>query len=338
VVSILEYKTKFWRMVKNKLGFWMINPILTITLILFALTRAAMGEKYSFERELMATRFIIVCYTDDQEVAKIAAESAFVIGEKMNAMASDYMPSSELNQLVGKPINTPIPLTPLFYEILNDSREMAVATHGCFDPTLGPLTKLWRETRRNKQLPDSEKLAAARSAVGWEKFTLDKKTQSVTLLNKNMSFDLGGIAKGYVADLMLESLVAAGLKQSMITAGGDIRLGEPPPGREGWNVAVRTFEPAKPDDILTLSNAAISTSGDLYQSVEIDGVNYSHILNPKTGLGLTQRIAATVIADQAKLSDAIATAACVMGESSDTEFKKIPGVRDVRIRILKNKN
>lgn len=153
---------------------------------------------------------------------------------------------------------------------------------------------------------------------------------------ENMAFDLGGIAKGYAADLMLESLAAAGMKQSMIAAGGDIRLGDPPPGRDGWNVAVQTFDLNKRDEILTLSNAAVSTSGDLHQSVEIDGVKYSHVLDPNTGLGLTQRIAATVIADQAKFSDPIATAACVMGADAAETLKKLPGVREVKIRTLQN--
>ena len=313
-----------------------MRSFLTATSILLSLSLAAMGEKFSFQRELMSTRFTIVCYTDDQATAQKAAEAAFAIGEKMNAVASDYLPESELNQLASKPIDTPVALSQLLLDLLEYSHQLAEKTQGAFDPTLGPLTKLWRETRNNKRLPDTETLQAARATVGWKHFTLDKKSSSITLLHKNMAFDLGGIAKGYAADLMLESMIAAGLPQSMITAGGDVRLGNPPPGRDGWNVAVQTFDLEKRDEILTLSNCAVSTSGDLHQSVEIDGVKYSHILDPKTGLGLTKRIAATVVADTAKLSDAIATAACVMGEGSAGDLKKIPGVREVKIRTLQD--
>ncbi|MES2981186.1 MAG: FAD:protein FMN transferase [Verrucomicrobiota bacterium] len=299
-----------------------------------SLTLSAVAEKWSFERELMATRFTIVCYSDDPAAAQAAAESAFAIAEKVNAVASDYLPNSELKQLASKPIDTPVSLSPLFYDLLDHSRNMAESTQGAFDPTLGSLTKLWRETRHRKSLPDPEKLEAARAAVGWKHFTLHPKNHSITIRQKNMEFDLGGIAKGYAADLMLESLIAAGLPQSMVTAGGDIRLGNPPPGRDGWNVAVQTFELNKRDEILVLSNAAVSTSGDLHQSVEIDGVKYSHILDPRTGLGLTRRIAATVIADTGKLSDPIATAACVLGEDGSEALKKIPGVRGIKMRTL----
>ena len=313
-----------------------MHRFLTYWVALFSFTHSAMGEKFSFERELMATRFSIVCYTDDHAAAQKAAEAAFAIGEKMNAIASDYLLNSELNQLVSKTVDTPIPLNSLLYELLEYSREISETTQGAFDPTLGPLTKLWRETRLHKRLPDPEKLKTARESVGWKHFTLDQKNQSITLFKKNMAFDLGGIAKGYAADLMLESMIASGLPQSMIVAGGDVRLGNPPSEREGWNVAVKTFDLEKRDEILTLSNCAVSTSGDLHQSVEIDGVKYSHILDPKTGLGLTKRIAATVIADTAKLSDAIATASCVMGEGSAGDLKKIPGVREVKIRTLQD--
>ena len=318
----------------SRLGSLILSSFLTTPVILLSLTLAAMGEKFSFERELMATRFTIVCYTDDQAAAQKAAENAFAIGEKVNAVASDYLPDSELSQLTTKPIDTPFQLTPLLYDLLEYSRQLAESTQGAYDPTLGPLTKLWRETRKIKQLPDPEKLKSARNAAGWKHFTLDEKNHSITLLQKNMEFDLGGIAKGYTADLMLESLVAAGLPQSMIVAGGDIRLGDSPPGREGWNVAVKTFDLNKRDEILVLSNAAVSTSGDLHQSVEIDGVKYSHIVDPSTGLGLTRRIAATVIADAGKISDGIATAACVLGEDGSEMLKKIPGVREVKIRTL----
>ena len=307
---------------------------LTAPIILLLSLVSSATEKWSADRELMGTRFTIVCYTDDQVAAKNAVEAAFAIGEKVNAVASDYLPHSELQQLASKPIDTQISLTPFFYDLLGYSQGIAKSTQGAFDPTLSPLTKLWREVRERKHLPDPERLSAARETVGWNYFTLDEKTHSVTLLKKNMAFDLGGIAKGYAADLMLESLIAAKITQSMIVAGGDIRLGDPPPGRDGWHVAVQTFDLKKRDEILVLSNAAVSTSGDLHQSVEIDGVAYSHILDPRTGLGLTQRIAATVIADSGKISDPIATAACVLGEESSDSLKKIPGVREVKIRTL----
>ena len=300
--------------------------LLSLSISCLAVVGAA--EKFSFERPLMGTKFGVVCYAESRVVAEKAAEKAFSKAEEINAVASDYLPESELSLLSTKSIGAPVPLSPLLFDLLDHSRRIAEATGGAFDPTLGPMTKLWRKTRTSGRLPNAENLAAARYACGWRHFTLDPEARTITLLRENMAFDLGGIAKGYAADLMLDSLAAAGIRQALVTAGGDIRLGDAPPGREGWNVAVKTFEVTKNEEILTLSNAAVSTSGDLHQSVEIEGVTYSHILDPATGLGLTRRVAASVIADEAKLSDALATAACVLGPDA---LKNFPGVREVRV-------
>lgn len=152
-----------------------------------------------------------------------------------------------------------------------------------------------------------EKLRSALARTDWQHFTLDPGSRTIALHRGNMAFDLGAVAKGYAADLMLESLAGNGISRSMIAAGGEIRLGDPPPGRDGWPVALQTFDRSRPDEVVTLTNAAVSTSGDLHQSVEIDGIRYSHILDPGTGLGLTRRIAAIAIANEAKLSDALST-------------------------------
>lgn len=291
-------------------------------------------EKFRFERQLMGTRFMIVCYTHDKDRARQAAETAFTLAEDINKVASDHVNDSELAKLSGAATGSTVVISPLLFDLVKHSRLIADVTGGAFDPTLGPLTKLWRETRSSGLLRDAEALASAREAIGWKHFTLDASTRCITLHKANMRFDLGAVAKGYAADLMLESLAKAGIKYAMIAAGGDIRLGDPPPGREGWRVAVTTFDSTKADEVLVLSNAAVSTSGDLHQSVEIDGVTYSHILDPNTGLGLTRRVAATVIASEAKFSDPISTAACVLGPDASDALKKLPGVREVKIRIL----
>ncbi len=288
-------------------------------------------EKFRFERPLMGTRFTVVCYAADHAIAAKAAAAAFSKAEEVNQAASDYLPESELSLLASKPADSPIPLSPLLYDLLDHARRLAEATGGAFDPSLGPLTKLWRETRDRGHLPDPEIIRSARARVGWRHFTLDLNSRSITLHRTNMAFDLGGIAKGYAADLMLESLAAAGISRAIIAAGGDIRIGDPPPGREGWQVALQTFDPAGADEVLILSNAAVSTSGDLHQSVEIDGTRYSHILDPGTGLGLTRRIAASVIASEAKLSDPLATAACVLGPARCDGLRDFPGFRELKL-------
>jgi FAD:protein FMN transferase len=298
-------------------------------------TSAAM-ERFTFGRPLMGTRFTVVCFSGHRAAAAVATDAAFAIAEALNTTASDYLPASELSQLASKPTGSPIPLSPTLFELLGHSRRLSAVTGGSFDPTLGPLTRLWRETRDHGRLPDPAILQGARAAVGWRHFDLDPANRTLTLHRENMAFDLGGVAKGYAADLMLDSLAAAGIRQAMVAAGGDIRLGDPPPRSDGWRVALQTFNPSQCDEVLILSNAAVSTSGDLHQAVEIEGVRYSHILDPSTGLGLSHRIAASVIADEAKLSDPLATAACVLGPDGCDGLRMLPGIRMVKVSILQD--
>jgi thiamine biosynthesis lipoprotein len=297
------------------------------------ITASSAGEaRFRFERPMMGTRFVVVVYAKDHSTAQNAANNAFQLAEELNTVASDYLSESELSLLTSKPIGQPIPLSPRLFQLLDHSQRLAEATQGAFDPTLGPLTQLWRKTRDDRRLPACAVLQSTLARVGWRHFTLNAASQTIILHRPNMAFDLGGMAKGYAADLMLESLAANGLSKAMIAAGGDVRLGDPPPGRDGWRVALQTFDLTRTDEVLILANAAVSTSGDLHQSVEIDGIRYSHIVDPHTGLGLTRRLAATVIADEAKISDPLATAACVLGPDRGKTLPGFPGVRDLRWR------
>jgi thiamine biosynthesis lipoprotein len=289
-------------------------------------------EKFRFTRPQMGTRFTVVCYAQDHNRAEKVAAAAFAQAEAVNKVASDYLPESELSRLSHQPAGEPIRLSAMLFDLLENARAIAEETQGAYDPTLGPLTKLWRASWQTGLLPTDEARKKAMAAVGWRHFTLDAASRTITLHRRGMMFDLGGIAKGYAADLMLASLHEQGVAQAMIVAGGDIRVGAPPPGRDGWRVAVKTFDQEKHDEILTLRDGAVSTSGDLYQMIEIDGVRYSHIVDPVTGLGLSRRTAAVVIADQGKISDPLATALCVIGEKGVATLRKRKGVREIKVR------
>jgi thiamine biosynthesis lipoprotein ApbE len=123
-----------------------------------------------------------------------------------------------------------------------------------------------------------------------------------------MQLDSGGIAKGYAADEALAALTSLGIKSALVALSGDIAIGSPPPGRSGWRIRVQ-------DETLTLANAAVSTSGDQFQFVQIDGVRYSHILDPRTGRPLQSAPTVSVIALNGIDADSMATALSVAGLS-----------------------
>ena len=137
----------------------------------------------------------------------------------------------------------------------------------------------------------------------------------MTLLVPNMRLDLGSIGKGYAADQALQILKGRGIDRALVAASGDIAVGNPPPGQRGWKIGIAVLGSATnsaPRTVL-LHNAGISTSGDTEQFIEINGVRYSHIVNPATGLGLTNRIQATVIGPDATTTDCLDTTLSLLG-------------------------
>ncbi|MCP5537146.1 MAG: FAD:protein FMN transferase [Akkermansiaceae bacterium] len=270
-------------------------------------------ERYTYHQAMMGTRFQITLYAQSKTMADEAAMAAFRYADQVNTACSDYDVTSELMQLNDSPANKTIPVSPLLYDVLAKARDVAAATNGAYDPTLGHHSYNWRMARRKMQLPTAGKINQAKASSGWQKYQLDPTNQAVTKTISNMRFDLGGIAKGYAADGMLRILMAHHISQASITAGGEVRLGDPPPGRDGWEVTLSTLDANHrlSPHTLTLSNCAISTSGDLHQSITINGQRYSHIVDPATGLGLTTRRSATVIGETCTQTDALATALCV---------------------------
>lgn len=288
---------------------------------------AADGKAVTIERGLMGTRFAVTCYHTDEALVRKAIAAAFAEADRINGVASDYIADSELLLLSKQPVGQATRVSPLLFRLVKEARDYAEKTDGLFDPTLGPLTKLWRESRRRQALPTPEVLAKAKAACGWKHLILDEKESTIAFAVPGMRLDLGGIAKGQAANAMLAVLVKHGIPRSSVTAGGDVRLGDPPPGEEGWKVGVRTSDKNQNSDTLLLSKCAVSTSGDLQQFVEIDGVRYAHIIDPATGLGLTRHVAATVISPNSAMSDALATACCIADAEKAENIAEALGVR-----------
>jgi len=263
----------------------------------------------------MGTSFEIVLYAPDSELANKAFRAAFTRIAELNRVMSDYDAKSELSKLSNSaPTSVPVELSNDLFRVLAAADLLSRRTEGAFDVTVGPLTKLWRRARRREEFPDADLLQAARAATGYQNLRLDPVTKSAELLVPNMRLDLGGIAKGYAADEALRAMSEAGVTRAIVNAGGDVVASDAPPGEIGWRVGVASLEPnTPPSRFLRLANGAVATSGDIWQHVEIDGIRYSHILNPRTGLGLTIRSSVTIVAASGIVSDSLASAVSVLG-------------------------
>ena len=270
-------------------------------------------RRFEVEQVQMGSPFLFTCYAPSEEAAKNACRDA---GRRVKAIAaalSDYHDASELNRLADSyTVGEPVEVSDDLFRVLTKAKEVSEASGGAFDVTVGPLVRRWRRVRREGVLPTAEERADLLDRVGWEVITLDAEARTVTFTRPGVRPDLGAVAKGYAADEALKVLAAAGITRALIDAGGDLRAGESPPETRGWFVEVEA-EAAKVPTFLSLKTGAVATSGDRYKGVEIDGVRYSHILDPRTGLGLTNGVTATVTAADAVTADALASAVCVLG-------------------------
>jgi thiamine biosynthesis lipoprotein len=272
-------------------------------------------QRYEFTQTEMAVAIHIVLYAADDATARQAAHAAFDRFHQLNAVLSDYDAGSELRRLCrtsseGKAVRVSNDL----WQVLLRAQKLSARSAGAFDVTVGAATRLWRKSRQLKELPSPQALQSVLSRVNYRWIRLHPKDRSVELLRPDLRLDAGGIAKGYANDAALEVLHQHRITRALIEAGGDLRLGDPPPGKPGWRIGVGQTDPKTPPRVyLELKNVALSTSGDMWQFVVIAGKRYSHILDPRTGLGLTDRRQVTVVAPDGTTADGLSTAACVLG-------------------------
>jgi thiamine biosynthesis lipoprotein len=292
--------------------------LFTLLLLWTPVTRAADLHQFSYQQQKMGTIFQIVMYCDDEKVADAAAEAAWNRVDRLNDTFSDYDPNSELSQLSRRtdtgPMPAPVEVSQDMWDLLGRCVEAAELSDGAFDITVGPLTRLQRQSRKVGKLPDPGKLKEALSDIGWRYIKLDREHHRVRLTHAHMQLDVGGIAKGYTADQVLKLLSGRGITRALCGAAGDITVGDPPPGRTDWRVAIQSLkDPEQISDYVHFRNFAVSTSGDTYRSATVNGKRYSHIIDPRTGLGLTYRIGVTTLAPQGTLADWSATAVSILG-------------------------
>ena len=269
--------------------------------------------RFGFTRYLMGTEAKVVLYAADSAEAASAAGQAFDHISALNEQLSDYLIDSEVSRL-SKTRGQPIAIGENLWNVLVKGQKIAHASEGSFDVTVGPLTLLWRKATRRATLPDAVEIANALAAVGYQFLELDPNSRTVQLNGENMRLDLGGIAKGYAADEALKTLVRAGFASAAVDVGGDIALGNAPPGSGGWSVEVFDLntEGELETEKLTLENCGIAVSGDTYRYLEYDGIKYSHIIDPRTGYGVEHERRVAVVAPSAMYADAWASAYSIM--------------------------
>jgi thiamine biosynthesis lipoprotein len=297
--------------------FFRVLPLLTSLLLAVCHLDCAAEElrRFSQIEPHMGVEFEIVLFAADEPTAQGAFTAAFARIAKLDEILSDYSLSSELSKLsAAAPTKEPVQLSDDLFTVLQTSQQLAADSDGAFDVTVGPLTKLWRRARRQKEVPAEEQLKTAFAAVGHRFLKLDSEKKTATLEKPGMRLDLGGIAKGYAADQALAVVTRQGITRALVRASGDIAAADPPPGETGWRVGLAPLNPTDPPSVfVALKQQAISTSGEARQHLVVNGKRYSHLIDPRTGNPLTGRQSVTVIAPRGIDADSLASAIGVLG-------------------------
>ncbi len=286
-------------------------------------------QRYEYRQTRMGMAVRVVLYAPHDTTARHAGRAAFRRMEDLETVLSSYRSSSELNRLSDRAGEGPVSVSRPLFAVLREAQRLARQSEGAFDVTAGPYLNLWSRAREHEELPDSAALRRASARVGWTNVRLNENPRTVRLTVDSMQLNVGGIAKGYILDRALDTLAAEGVSRAMIEAGGDIVVSGSPPDRTGWEIRLPEADSSGHAQPLRLDHAAVSTSGDTHQFVEIDGTRYSHVVDPRTGLGLTHRLLVTIIAEDGTTADGLATTVGVLGADAGRAFldEHYPSVR-----------
>jgi thiamine biosynthesis lipoprotein len=279
-------------------------------------------QPYEAVEAHMGTLFRIKLYAGSPEQAQAGFRAAYARVGQLDDILSDYKPDSELSRLSRAPAGIPFAVSADLFHVVEAAQHLAGQTDGAFDITLGPVIRLWREARKTGRLPDTAALEMAGRLCGYRKLELDAGRHTIKLEQNGMQLDVGGIAKGYAADEALRALSSLGIRSALVAASGDLAFSNPPPGKSGWTIGIDSFDQADAPfaKVLDLANAAVSTSGDAEQHLDANKKRYSHIIDPKTDIGLTEPLTVTVVASKGIDADSLATALSVMGEKRGMAF------------------
>ncbi len=290
----------------------------------------AQWQKYTFETQRMGSPFRITISCQDTAGISKAIKRAFRMAAELEAQLSDYQATSELSQVnlrAGSGEFYPIhePLRALVQVGLDAQQKSG----GALSIFVGKAVGLWRQARKQRVMPDVFRLHQIATNIQGPCLEFSNDSSAIRLLNADCQLDVGSLGKGFVAQRVMDDLVSTGWPYVLVDAGGKLSMTSQNPSDMAWQVALEVpVSKQLMSEILPLKQVSVATSGKTYQSVELDGKSYSHVMDPRTGMALQHARSATAIAGDGALADWLATAATVMNmQEIEKLLVKLPNVR-----------
>ena len=269
------------------------------------------------ERSLFAmnTYMTFTAYGEDAQAALQEAEECIQQVEGLWSVTDEDSEIYQANHSGGQPVT----VSEETAEIISFALEMAQRTGGALDPTIYPVLTAWGFTTDSKQVPSQQQIAQLLEQVGYDRIQINGSELTVP---DGMELDLGAVGKGYTADLVTEILRRHGVTSALISLGGNIQaIGSRPDGSD-WRLGIRAPWESGNLGVLTVSDAAVVTSGGYENYFDDEQGNiYWHILDPSTGYPADSGLqSVTIVGREGKMCDALSTALFVMGAQSAEQY------------------
>jgi thiamine biosynthesis lipoprotein len=293
--------------------------------LVFILSCGQQGQRtFKKSTPLMDTlvAITVVSYSagDAEKAIDHALSSIEAFGEHINFFSE----TSELSGLNRNAGIRRVRVSPDTLDVIEKAVFVSERSDGAYDPTIGPVMRLY-DFQEKKKPPDDD-IRKALPLVDYRDIIISRSDSTVFLRKKGMLLDLGGIAKGYAADLAVQSLKKDGISAGLVAIAGDIRTFGVRSDGKAWTIGIKNpRQKGEKDEVvarISLVDKAISTSGDYERYFMSDGQRYHHILNPKTGYPESQCMSATVISESAVYSDAFSTALFTLGPEKGLKLAK----------------
>lgn len=279
--------------------------------------------------QAMGTQIVITAYVQDEPRALAAFKAAFKEFDRLEILLTVWRKDSDVSRINAAAGGAAVKVAPETLAVVQKGVELAKLTDGKFDITFGALSGLWKfDHDQDDRIPDPKDIERRLPFVGYEMIEVDEKSRTIRLAKKGVKMHLGGIGKGYGVDRAVALLVAAGLTDFMVQAGGDLYVA----GQRGdrpWRVGIR--DPRGTRDAFfaaaEVSDGTFSTSGDYERFFIEDGVRYHHILDPDAGRPARGTRSVTIMAKDAMTADALSTGLFILGAKRGLEIvERLPGV------------
>ncbi len=261
---------------------------------------------------------------------------------EINRTMSPYLTESEISRFNRfQKTGVEFPVSADFLRVMKVAARIHALSEGAWDGTVNPLVDLWGFGRAGRavQVPPAEKIAAALASVGFNKIEI-RDSGALVKHETPVTLDLSSIAKGYGVDQVAEVVRAAGFTDFLVEIGGEVIAAGLRPDGLPWRVGINRPKPeagtAEVYKVVSLKNQAFATSGNYRQFFVQDGVRYSHIIDPRTGYPVVNRVVSvSILAGDCTLADGLATAVMVMGaERGLALIDRLEGVEGLIITEL----